>query len=234
MDGRCCDPRLITATRSGNADAVQELLEELRGPCFDVNDTDSFGRGLLWYAVGHGHTDTVRVLLEQGATVNGRDTLGWMPLHTACYHCYASLALFLLEQRADLNAKTHAGQTPRWLAQSCAKPGCAPLSQVHVEIAEALEALGGSLGLPPSDWENPRGPRPQRHVPPDDVRCCTEDGQRYTLHQLIQTYAHEKEMYTVEECEEYYAKEMPFPPDTHDAWQLPELKPLQPGEFKFG
>lgn len=51
---------------------------------------------------------------------------------------------------------------------------------------------------------------------------------------LSQVYVHEKRMYTAEECEDYFRKEMLLPSDDHAAFQLPRLPPVQPGENKYG
>jgi len=210
------------------------LLEAEKHALFHVDAADRFGRSLLWYAATNGHTEAVRLLLDRGARSSARDMVGWMPLHAACYHGHVDVARLLLERRAEVDARTHAGQTPRWLAHSNAKPGCGAPSAAHRQLASLLAELGGSLGLPPKDWVNPRRPREKPKIPPSTIRCCHEDGERYNIEQLIQAYVHEKGMYTVEECEEYFCKEMHCPPEHHASWHLPVLSLLQPGECKFG
>jgi len=229
------DNDLLMAVRGGDAEAAEmSLAQAEEHPLFSIDAADRFGRSLIWYAVTNGHLAIARLLLDRGASVNCRDLVGWMPLHTACFHGRPEVARLLLERGADLDAKTYAGQTPRWLAQSKARPGTGKLSQMHAEIGVLLEELGGSLGLPPQDWVNPRRPRQRRPIPPNEIRCCLEDGERYTISELIKAYVYEKEMYTEEECEDYFRKDMHFPADDHDAWLAAPMALLVPGENKFG
>lgn len=203
-------------------------------PLFSIDAADRLGRSLIWYAATAGHLDTARLLLDRGANTNARDLVGWMPLHVASFHGGAEVARMLVERKAEIDAKTYAGQTPRWLAQSRSRPGTGSPSQLHSEIATMLQELGGSLGLPPHDYVNPRRPRQKRNIPADEIRCCLEDGERYTISELKKAYVYEKEMYTEEECEDYFRKDMQLPADDHAAWQLPLLVAIDPGENKYG
>lgn len=226
---------LVMAARHGDMEAMKLLLAEAEtNPLFCINAADRFGRSLLWYGVTNGHLDATRLLLEKGANVNCRDLVGWMPLHISCYNGMEDITRLLLERKAEVDAKTYAGQTPRWLAHSNARPGAGIPSEAHTQIASLLEERGGTLGLPPQDWVNPRQPRRKRSIPPDEIRCCHEDGQRYNIDQLIKAYVYEKEMYTEEECEDYFRKEMQIPPENHAAWILKPIAPLEPGEGKYG
>lgn len=228
-------PDLLMAVRDGDVDAMSVFFQQsTEGPLFDVNNIDRFGRSLLWFAVKNGHFEATQFLLQKGAEPNIRDLLGWMPLHLACFQGLPDIARLLLEKGAELDAKTWAGQTPRWLAHSKARPGTGRPSDSHAEIAALLEELGGALGLPPREWVNPRRPRQRKPIPPDEVRCCLEDGERYKLADLVQAYVVEKEMYTEEECEDYFRKDMQFPAENHAAWQHPPFEPALPGEGKYG
>merc|ERR1719414_2279426 len=125
------------------------LAQAEEHPLFSVDAADRCGRSLLWYAAVNGHLQATALLLERRADVACRDLVGWMPLHHACYHGSTELVRLLLERKAEVDSKTNAGQTPRWLAPS----------ETHAEIAALLEELGGTLGLPPRDWVNPRQTR---------------------------------------------------------------------------
>jgi len=226
---------LVAAACDGNLSDLRAGLEEAgTSSFFHVDACDKFGRGLLWFAVANGHLDAAELLLDSGAEVNCQDMLGWRPLHLASYNGEAQLVRLCLEWKADVDARTHAGQTARWLAHSATQPGSGPRSVSHGAISALLEEAGGTLGLPPKDWQNPRRPKCRRQIPPDEVRCCREDGLRYTIGELIQTYVFDKEMYTIAECEDYFRKEMHQPADNHATWQLQALGPLMPGENKYG
>ncbi|CAE8724996.1 unnamed protein product, partial [Polarella glacialis] len=228
---------LVAGARSGDSEAFLSLIDRAQqNPLFHVDATDRYGRGLLWYTAANSHVEATRQLVDIGADVNRPDMIGWMPLHLASYHGHLAVAQLLLERGAEVDARTCAGQTPRWLAHSNARPGPSPSADQAAEekLAQLLEEKGGSLGLPEKDWVNPRRRLQRRPVPPDEVRCCEEDGGRYTLLQLTQVYVHEKKLYSEEDCEDYFRKEMQRPPEEHEAWQLPQLRPLQRGEGKYG
>mmetsp|Transcript_28630 Transcript_28630/g.64580 ORF Transcript_28630/g.64580 Transcript_28630/m.64580 type:complete len:197 (+) Transcript_28630:39-629(+) len=177
-----------------------------------VNKVDCHGRGLLWFACESGQLEVARALLHQRAAVDQPDLLGWRPLHLASYHGHLDLVQLLVAEGSDLNAQTNAGQTPRWLAHSHTLAGTS--RSEHQKIAELLSAAGASLEAVA---------RPRLKVAGGEVRLCPEDGQKYTLESLISVYAEEQRVYTREECEDYFFKEMHCLPEDHAAWQLEPL-----------
>ena len=54
----------------------------------------------------------MRLLLEHGAEVSGRDDMGTTPLHYAAIKGRKEVALLLLAHGADVSAKDNAGYTP--------------------------------------------------------------------------------------------------------------------------
>ena len=178
-----------------------------------VDSVDSCGRGPLWFACQSGALELVCSLLAQRASPEQSDLLGWRPLHLASYYGFLEVVELLLARCCDVDARTNAGQTARWLAHSHAiSHVSAPASAVHKQVAEVLAAAGGSLGLEADGQEMARNP--------DEVRLCAEDGRRYTLEELIRTYAHEQRVFSREECVEYFYREMRCCADDHAAWQL--------------
>lgn len=226
---------LLQATRDGDIEAMTMFLEEAETHVlFSVNATDRFGRSLLWYACTNGHLEAVRLLVDRGANVHVCDLIGWQPLHLACHHGHPEIAKLLLDYGSEHDVKTYAGQTPRWLAHSNAKPGCGKYSEKHAQIAAHLEQLGGTLGLPPAEWVHPRRPRVKRKIPPDEIRVNLEDGERYCISELIQRYVVKEEMYTEEECENFFRDTMVMPAENHAAWMLPPAPRFPLGENKYG
>ena len=178
-----------------------------------VDSVDSCGRGPLWFACQSGTEELVCSLLAQRASPEQSDLLGWRPLHLASYYGFLAVVQQLLARGCEVNARTNAGQTARWLAHSHAIAHVsAPASAVHKQVAEVLAAAGGSLGLESDGQELARNQ--------DEVRLCTEDGKRYTLEELIYTYAHKERMFSRGECVDYFYREMRCHPDDHAAWQL--------------
>jgi len=60
-----CDDQLLNSARAGQWREVINCLK-----CADVNARNHFGATSLILAAGEGHTDTVRILIDNGADVN--------------------------------------------------------------------------------------------------------------------------------------------------------------------
>jgi ankyrin repeat protein len=69
----------------------------------------------LWAALRvssiYGQTETVRLLLERGAEVDGNDTNGNTALHWASRHGHLETVRLLLERGADADGKNKNGNT---------------------------------------------------------------------------------------------------------------------------
>ena len=70
----------------------------------------------LLYAARDGRTDTVRMLLEAGATINQADANDITPLIAAITNNHPDVARVLIEQGADIKAADWYGRTPLWAA----------------------------------------------------------------------------------------------------------------------
>jgi len=152
-------------------------------------------------------------------------------VHLATFHGHPKILRLLLDRRGEVDPKTYGGQTARWLAHSSAKPGLGTVSEPHAQMAKLLRDRGGSLGLPPPSWDASEKRKP---IPPDEVRCNPEDGVCCTLGELMAKYVVREQMYTEEECENYFRDTMCYPSECHPAWHIPVQRPLQPGEHKYG
>lgn len=119
---------LHEATKQGNLAKVQELLEA----GVNVNARDRWGNTPLYLAVRNGHTETTKLLLDNGAEVNARQcprcTMGYTPLHLAARDGHILIAELLLDSGANVNARHRWGGTPLYFA----------VERGHKEIAKLL------------------------------------------------------------------------------------------------
>jgi ankyrin repeat protein len=100
--------QLRTAAIKGNLARVQKLVKE--GAEIDYKDVN--GMTPLWFAVGRGHLEVTRFLLEQGADPNvaREDTLG-PPLVMAAAENRVELVKLLLDFKADINTINYSRRT---------------------------------------------------------------------------------------------------------------------------
>jgi len=73
-------------------------------------------------AAGNGHTDVVKLLIDNGAYVNAEGIYGWTALHALAWNGRNNkakeIAGLLLTNGANVNAKTDSGETPLMLASA--------------------------------------------------------------------------------------------------------------------
>jgi ankyrin repeat protein len=84
---------------SGCALSVQKLIDE-----GTINKPDSSGYTPLMRAAWSGKTETVRVLIDNGADINARDKDGHTPLLWAVNHGHLDIVKILIDKGADVNA----------------------------------------------------------------------------------------------------------------------------------
>jgi ankyrin repeat protein len=130
--------------KDGNADALKPLLDEWRGnPIIHWKNPKDENRFPLLKACSGGHTDTVKLLLEQpsiGESINAINNFGVAPLLTACAFGHTAVVKLLL----SLPLAT--------IGDSINKPnnddGDTPLHHAclwgHKEIAALLRAKGAT------------------------------------------------------------------------------------------
>jgi ankyrin repeat protein len=95
---------------------VEELLEAGDDP----NCRGAQQRTPLHRAVGKGHNDVVRLLLDKKADISISDGGGLTPLHWAALFGLVETGEILVENKADVDAQTKSGETPLHL---CAEKG---------------------------------------------------------------------------------------------------------------
>ena len=116
----------------GEAETVRALLDG--GAAVDAADTK--GRTALGMAVGGGHVEVARLLLDRGADVNRQTSaqFGITPLMTAAMRGDADMARLLIERGADVAARNRLGMSVVRLAAS------------HPEIVAMVERATGESG----------------------------------------------------------------------------------------
>lgn len=137
------DHPLHTAIRRGNVAEAKRLIEDRHT---SLSERGHKGFTPLHYAVLARRKDLVKLLVDKGADVNGRDTRQSTPLHAACLDRAAGadfgitqsecasieLVKLLVLEGADLNAENCAGRTPLSLAEEAG----------HDEVVKFLIAKG--------------------------------------------------------------------------------------------
>jgi ankyrin repeat protein len=112
---------------SGCALSVQKLIDE-----GTINKADSSGYTPLMRAAWSGKTETVRVLIDNGADINARDKDGYTPLLWAASYGYLDIAKLLIDKGADVNAIANDRSTPYALA----------VQKNYTELAKLLKDKG--------------------------------------------------------------------------------------------
>jgi ankyrin repeat protein len=87
------------------------LLRQVYQRFNDPDQRDFYGRTPLSGAARYGHVETVRILLEWGATVDAADQHGLTPLMEACCAGQVSTAKVLITAGANLNHQHESGMT---------------------------------------------------------------------------------------------------------------------------
>ncbi|KAJ8386825.1 hypothetical protein AAFF_G00166200 [Aldrovandia affinis] len=134
--------------RVGNTDVLQEMLSSVRPSWLQqaINRHAKNGWSPLLLAAERGHTEVVRILLQNHARVDVFDEHGKAALHLAAERGHEEIADVLLARKAFVNAKTKLGMTPLHLA---AQGGSAGLVRMLVEAhAASIDALSLSKQTP--------------------------------------------------------------------------------------
>ncbi|KAG7458245.1 hypothetical protein MATL_G00236160 [Megalops atlanticus] len=128
-------------SRVGNTAVLQEMLNRVNPTHLQqaVNKHAKNGWSPLLLAAERGHTEVVKILLQNHARVDVFDEHGKAALHLAAEHGNEEIADVLLSHKAFVNAKTKLGMTPLHLAaQSGSTRLVRQLVETHLASVDAL------------------------------------------------------------------------------------------------
>ena len=103
------------AVCSGDLNLVQELIQsgaDVNELCM-VEDEEDW---LLILAIKKCYNDIALALLAAGADAHAKDSIGWTPLHWACYKRLEAVVQALVDRGSQLNERDRFGHTPVMVA----------------------------------------------------------------------------------------------------------------------
>lgn len=106
--------RICLAAAGGDAREVACVMDryEDKENIFALTTSVDTGRTMLHRAAMKGHVELMKVLLDQGETVDRKDTQGATPLHMAAFCGQTEAVQFLMSRGADKDAPDALGWTP--------------------------------------------------------------------------------------------------------------------------
>jgi ankyrin repeat protein len=120
-------------------------MKTIIGNVTDIDDDDKRGRTVMHDAAWRGHTDVLRFLIENKASVSRTDHHNRTPLFFACLGRSEEAAHFLLDKMIeqglsieDINKRTIRGRTP--LRQAASK-GFTELVQAFLDKIDSLDVV---------------------------------------------------------------------------------------------
>ncbi|XP_063953555.1 ankyrin repeat and SOCS box protein 13-like [Lytechinus pictus] len=95
-------------------------------------------RSQMHFAASQGQLMVLHSLIKEGASVNKKTSMGYTPLHDACWTNHSYCASHLLKAGAEVDAMSSDGKTPLSLASSVGSKDCVKLlldwkAKVNVE-----------------------------------------------------------------------------------------------------
>jgi ankyrin repeat protein len=98
-----------TAAASGNSSAIKQHVAS--GTDIDAQDPAG-GSSALIVAALYGQAEVVKILVENGASLDFKNNDGSTALHVAAFFCHPEIVKILLDQGADRSVKNSYGQIP--------------------------------------------------------------------------------------------------------------------------
>ena len=134
--------QLVHASAAHDALALLELLKD---PKIDINQTDYNGYTALYLAAEEDEDAIAKILIKAGATVDALSKSGRSPLHAAAYNNSPKLAKTLIDAKAQINLQDKDGETPLYMAVEYGALGI---------VRELIEA-GANVNLPNNQGSTP-------------------------------------------------------------------------------
>ncbi|XP_030045854.1 serine/threonine-protein phosphatase 6 regulatory ankyrin repeat subunit B-like [Microcaecilia unicolor] len=139
-----CETPLHYCARVGNADVLLEILKHISSNRMQqtINNQAKNGWSPLLVAAERGHTETVKILLQNHARVDVFDEQGKAALHLAAENGHDQIVDVLLWHKAFVNAKTKLGLTPLHLsAQNGFNRLVKLLVETHLASIDAMSLI---------------------------------------------------------------------------------------------
>ena len=141
-------PALHQWALTAHVEAVQLLLDH--GACVDI--LDDLGRSALKYATGAlnwaetpGAEQVVRLIIEAGADVNLRSTLGYTPLMWAARAGNLEITKLLIEKGVNAHEKDNDGNDALHQAQNPGHKHASTVQQERQATIKLLRSHGGRI-----------------------------------------------------------------------------------------
>jgi ankyrin repeat protein len=134
---------LHMAAMFGSYETVKVLLANGA----DVNAQMGDKRIPLHCAIGENFRakELVDFLVEKGANIQSKDSIGWTPLHHAAYYENKDIVALLIKRGADVNVVDNNGKTPLHLITTTFKFIVEDIVYSHIEAAELLISKGADI-----------------------------------------------------------------------------------------
>ncbi len=141
---------LNVASREGDAQRVSKLIAA--GEDIDASDS-IYGLTPLHEAASSGSVESVRILLDAGATVDSLTNRGQTPLHAAAFHGHLDIVEELIDAGADADKVDHNRDTPLFKA---ADSGNADLVKFLIDAGASVNGVheDGRTPLFAAAWNN--------------------------------------------------------------------------------
>ena len=86
-------------------------LKKAQASGSNIHEIDKYGQSLLYVAALNSALNVAEYLIQQGASVNPKNSSDLMPLHAACMASNIKMFQFLLKHGTDINLKDNKGNT---------------------------------------------------------------------------------------------------------------------------
>lgn len=148
-----CATSLPKATREGDIKKVQKYIETRH----NIDETDKAGHTALWYAANLGHTEIVKLLVNNGAQISLSNQECDSPFHRAIINNHIDIVLFLLDRNVDINSKCkrreqraitvdkNSGYVVNSFVETVVTPLSLAVEQGHLKIVDILIERGAKV-----------------------------------------------------------------------------------------